>query len=111
MRPVVVSVGALGSSAVVPLDHYKQPFNVGVGVVLSAGATLTYTVEHTFNDPFDSSFSAATATWFPNTGLSAKTASSDGNYAYPVRAVRLTITAYTSGTATMTLIQAGMPGR
>jgi hypothetical protein len=72
---------------------------------------MTYTVEHTFSDPFDSGFSAATATWFPNTGLSAKTASSDGNYAYPVRAVRLTITAYTSGTATMTLLQAGMPGR
>jgi hypothetical protein len=111
MRPVVVSVGALGSSTVVPLDHYKQPFNVGVGVVLSAGATMTYTVEHTFSDPFDPAFVASSVTWFPNTGLSAKIASSDGNYAYPVRAVRLTITSYTSGTATMTLIQAGMPGR
>jgi len=111
MRPVVVRLTASGSSTVIPLDHYKQPFNVGVGVVLSAGATMTYTVEHTFDDPFDSGFSASSATWFSNSGLSSKTASSDGNYAYPVRAVRLTTNSYTSGTATMTVIQAGMPGR
>jgi len=111
MRPVRVTVGAEGASAPIPLDHYQGPFNVGIGVVLSSGATLTYSVEHTFDDIFAADFDASTATWFANSGLGAKQASLDGNYAFPVRAVRLNVTAYTDGTATMTVIQAGMPGR
>ena len=108
MRPVRVTVGSATSSAPIPLDHYRDPFNVGVGV--SVTGTLTYTVEHTFDDVFAEGFNPATATWFANSGLSAKTASLDGNYAFPVTAVRLRVSAYTSGSATMTIIQAGMPG-
>ena len=110
MRPIRVTVGSATSSAPIPLDHYQHPFNVGVAVVLSAGATLTYTVEHTFDDVFDKGFDPATASWFANSGLTAKTASLDGNYAFPVTAVRLRVSSYTGGTATMTLIQAGTPG-
>jgi len=71
---------------------------------------LTYTVEHTFDDVFDKNFDPATAAWFPNSGLSAKTASLDGNYAFPITAVRLNVSSYTGGSATMTVIQAGTPG-
>jgi len=110
MRPIRVTVGAQAVSAPIPLDHYRDPFNVGVGVKLSAGATLTYSVEHTFDDVFSESFNPSTATWYTNSGLGAKTASLDGNYAFPVTAVRLNVTAYTSGSATMTIIQSGMPG-
>ena len=111
MRPIRVTVGSATSSAPIPLDTYSDPFNVSIGVVLSAGATLTYTVEHTFDDVFAANFDPATATWFANSGLSAKTTSLDGNYVSPVTAVRLRISACTSGNATMTVIQAGMPGR
>ena len=111
MRPIRVTVGSQAASNVIPLDTYQDPFNVGIGVALSAGASLTYTVQHTFDDVQSESFSAATATWFPHATLAAKTASSDGNYAYPVTAIRLNVTAYTGGSATMTVIQAGMPGR
>jgi len=110
MRPTRVTVGAEGASAPIPLDHYRDPFNVGVAVVLSSGASLTYSVEHTFDDVFAKDFNPSTATWFTNSGLGAKTASLDGNYAFPVTAVRLNVTSYTGGDATMTVIQAGMPG-
>jgi hypothetical protein len=110
MRPIRVTVGALGASAPIPLDTYRGPFNVGVGVAVAAGSTLTYTVEHTFDDIYAPTFNAATAVWYSNTGLSAKTASDNGNYAFPVMAVRLNVTAYTSGSATMTVLQAGSPG-
>lgn len=106
-RPVRVTVGSVASSAVIPLNTYGDPFNVGIGCDVSAGASLTYTVQHTFDDVQSPTFNPATATWFSNSTIVAQTADKDGNYAYPVTAVRLTVTAWTSGTVTMTVIQAG----
>ena len=108
MRPIRVSVGSATVSQVIPLDQYISPFNVGLGVALSAGASLTYKVQHTFDDVFASSFSPATATWFDHATITGKTASSDGNYAFPVTAVRLNVTPWTSGTATLQILQAGI---
>lgn len=110
MRPIRVTVGSATSSAPIPLDTYRGPFNVGIGVVLSAGANLTYTVEHTFDNVFASGFDPDTATWFPNSGFTNQTTSRDGNYAFPIMAVRLRVSAWVGGTATMTVIQAGVPG-
>lgn len=111
MRPVRVTLSSVTVSAPIPLDTYADPFSVGIGVAMSAGASLTYNVQHTFDDVFSESFNPSTATWFTNSGLSAKTTSSDGNYSAPVTAIRLQVTAYVGGSATMTVIQAGMPGR
>lgn len=108
MRPVRVTVSSATVSLPIPLDQYETPFNVGLGVVLSGGASLTYKVQHTFDDVFLPTFDPSTATWFDHATLVAKTASSDGNYAYPVVAIRLNVTAFTSGTATMTVLQAGV---
>lgn len=108
MRPIRVSVGSATTSAVIPLDQYISPFNVSIGVALSAGAALTYKVQHTFDNVFATGFDPATATWYDHATLAAKTASSDGNYAYPVSAIRLNVTPYTSGSATMTVMQAGI---
>ena len=106
-RPVRVTLGAVAVSAPIPLNNYSTPFSVGVGCDISAGGSLTYSVEHTFDDPFSPTFNPATATWFQNTGLTAQTTDKDGNYTAPVTAVRLNVTAWTSGTVTMTVIQAG----
>lgn len=110
MRPVRYTVSSATSGAVIPLDQYIDPFNVSVAVVVSAGATLTFTVEHTYDDVFASTFSAASATWFPNSALAAKTASTEGNYVLPVTAIRLRVSAYTSGNATINVLQAGITG-
>lgn len=110
MRPIRVSVAAQAASAVVPLDSYNASFNVGIGVVLSAGSTLTFTVQYTYDDANATGFDPATATWFSLTALAGKTANTDAPLTTPVTAVRLSVTAYTSGRATMTVIQAGMPG-
>lgn len=105
MRPIVICMTGTGSSAVAPMDHYQTPFNVGIGVV--ASGTVNYTIQHTFDDVQDE---AVTPTWFSHPTLVALTTNADGNYAFPVRAVRLYINSG-DGTATLTLIQAGMPGR
>ena len=109
-RPIRVTVGSATTSAVIPLDSYRSPFNVGFGCALSAGASLTYKLQYTYDDVQAASFDAATATWFDHATMAAKTASSDANIVVPVTAVRLNVTAWTSGTATLTILQAGMSG-
>ncbi len=108
MRPIRVAVGSATTSAVIPLDQYISPFNVSVGVTLTAGANLTYKVQYTFDDVFASTFNPSTATWFDHATITGKTSSFDGNFAFPVTGIRLNVTPYTSGTATMNVVQAGL---
>lgn len=102
MRPISVTVTGAGVSSPIPMDYTLPGFSVGIGCVKTG--TVNYTVEHTFDNIWSTSFDPSTATWFPNTGLSAKTANADGNYAFPVRAIRLNV-ASSDGTVTMHVIQ------
>lgn len=104
MNPVVVTVTGVTTSRVIIPDWRCVPFAVGIGTVLTSG-TATWSVEHTFDDTFDPLFNPATAAWFPNSGITAKSANTDGNYAFPVRGIRLNVTAST-GSVTMTVVQA-----
>lgn len=98
------TVGSATSSAAIPVDWQQVPFAVSLACVVSAGATLTFKVQHTFDDIFDST---VTPTWFDHSSITGKTANTDGNYAFPVKAVRLTLTAWTSGTCTLKVLQGG----
>lgn len=100
MTPQVVSVGSVTTSAPIPLDYKQNPFSVAIAVTLGGGS-LTYKVQHTLDNIYDSSI---TPTWFDHSSVSG-TADKDGNYAFPVRAVRLNVTAWTSGSAKLTVLQ------
>ena len=104
-RPTSITVSSQTSSAAIPINYRggQGTFAIGIGCVVSAGGSLTYKVQHTFDDVFDSS---VTPTWFDHASITGKTANADGNYAYPIRAVRLTVTTYSSGNVTMTLVEA-----
>lgn len=103
--PVIIrSVTGVGTSAVHVPDTFQTPFNIGLGCVVTG--TVTFSVEHTFEDVFSPTFNPATATWFANSGLSSKSANADGNYAYPVNGIRLNVTAGT-GSVTLYILQAG----
>jgi hypothetical protein len=103
MRPTTASTtdatGAATVSAVVPLDYVQSPFNVGIGIVVTG--TVAVTVQHTFDNVQDA---GVTPVWLDHSSLAAKTANSDGNYAFPVRAIRLR-QATGNGSAVMTVIQ------
>lgn len=103
MRPQSIAVSSQAASNPVPLDWKRTPFAIGFCVELSGGATLTYTVQHTFDDINN----GETAVWFDHSSVTGKTANADGNYAFPVTAIRLNVTAYTSGTATLKALQGG----
>ena len=107
MRPFVASVSGVGVSPVYPPDNYVSPFNLALSVLVTG--TVTYTVQYTFDDVFSSGFSAASANWVDHPSLTTQTATKDSNIAYPVRGVRLNVTAGT-GVARFTVIQAGGGG-
>lgn len=101
MRAKKITVTGTGTSAWIPLDTKQAPFNVGIGCVLVSG-TATYSVEHTFDDVYDL---AVTPVAFSNSGITAATASKDGNYSAPVKAIRLNVTAGVAPVVAMTIIQ------
>ena len=95
------SQDGVGSSDPIVMNTNCTPFNVGFGVVTNG--TVDYTVQHTFDDP-----TGAISTWFNHPTVAAQIADADGNYAFPVTAIRITMNAGGTGTATLKLIQAGI---
>ena len=97
MRPQTLSQTGAGSTNGIVTDHYISPFNIGFGVVVSG--TVNYTVQHTFDG----------TNWFNHPDVVGQASNADGNYAFPVLLIRLTVNSG-SGTATLTAIQAGLVG-
>lgn len=102
-------VSSVTASEWIDVDLSRNPFNCAVYVELSPGATLTYTVQYTPveypNDPANtpSVFDISTLADIVDTqGAETLTA--------PCGGIRLNVTSYTSGTATLKVIQAGRWG-
>ncbi len=108
MRPVTVAVTGTGTgaSSLVVIDQYLGPANIGLGVIVTGAGT--YTVQHTFDDVFATTFDPSTATYFSHATLNGVGTNADGNYAFPPRGIRVFKTAGT-GTVSMTLVQSGRP--
>lgn len=104
MRRVTVSKTGTGSSPLAPMDQYISPFNVGMGVVVTG--TVNYSVQHTFDDIYDTTI---TPTFFTHPTLASLAVSADGNYAFPVSAIKVLVNSG-AGTATLTILQAGISG-
>ena len=100
MKVQTVSKTGSGSSSALVMNTNCTPFNVGFGVVVDG--TVNYTVEHTFDDP-----AVGFTTWFPHPTVATESADADGNYAFPVTGIRVTVNSG-GGTATMNLVQAGI---
>jgi len=103
---VEVGVAGTGISRAVPMDIHQNGFSVGLG--LDVTGTINATVQHTFDDPFSATFNPYTATWFDHSSIASKTADTDGNYAYPCRAIRLKVNSSSGGSAILTIIQSGI---
>lgn len=100
MKLQTVSKTGTGSSSALVMNTNISPFNVGFGVVVTG--TVTYTIQHTFDDP-----AVGFSVWYSHPTIAAKTDNQDGNYAFPVTGVKVLVTAG-AGTATLNLIQAGI---
>jgi hypothetical protein len=103
---VEIGVDGTCESGWLPVDHRTNDFGVALGVVVSSGATLTYDVQHTFDDVFQTPYVGEdTFTAFTHEQMNGKTANDDGNYAFPPMAVRFALTAHTSGSIVGNVIQ------
>ena len=100
MKVQTVSQTGAGSTTPFVMNTNCTPFNVGFGVKVTS--TVNFTVQHTFDDP-----AVGFTTWFPHPTIASLAANADGNYAFPVTGIRLTVNSG-GGTATLKLIQAGI---
>jgi hypothetical protein len=97
-------------------DTVTNPFSIGFGCI---SATGTYTVQHTFDKvmaaataayitgPYTGAYTynSSSNTWFDHPIVASETGNNDGNYAFPVSAVRVVMSA--EGAVTMKLWQSG----
>lgn len=84
---------AVAVSATFPLNWRERDFQVSLGLIITG--TINVTVQHTL-DALHAEY-VASPSWFPHSSLVSKTASADGNYAFPVTATRLLINSVTAG--------------
>ena len=80
------------------LVNWRQgpPFSISVGVDISG--TINYDVQHRFDNVWASAtVGQGDSGWFDHSSIAAKTADADGNYAYPVTAMRVLLNSLTAG--------------
>jgi hypothetical protein len=51
MRTTKVTLAAAGAGVWVPVDFWKAPFALDIGCIISSGASLTYKVQYTHDNP------------------------------------------------------------
>lgn len=90
------TVNSQTTSPWIPLDDNQAAFNVSVAVAVTG--TMTYTVQFTLDNIQDPS---VTPLAFDVPSLASKTASASTSLRSSVKAVRLNVTSYTSGSATI----------
>ena len=90
---ITVGTSGAGESAMRPMNLYQTPVNISLGFTISG--TVNYTVQHTFDDPFQTDSGIS---YFDHSELAAQAAAVDGNYAFPVTGIRVKIN---SGTGTV----------
>lgn len=93
---ITVGVVAQGRQYPIVPDLLQNPTTIAVAAVVTG--TISYTVQHTFNDP--QSGNPDTWTWIniEDTNMATATATKDSNYAFPPRAIAILIN---SGTGSL----------
>jgi archaellum component FlaF (FlaF/FlaG flagellin family) len=104
MRRMTETVSGVGTSPTLPMDYRAQVFNIGFGCEVTG--TVTFSVQHTFDDIYNP---AITPVWFNHAVVNGATANTDGNYAFPIAAMRLNVTAGT-GSVTINILSTSGQG-
>lgn len=87
MRLVTVRVSTTGTR-VIPLDVQNSTPGLAIGVVPLSG-TPSPTIQHSFNNPLENTWTEAGAHWFNHSTLVSVATTADGYYSYTVHALRI----------------------
>ena len=107
-RQTLTGNGATQNSTPILMDTHRNPFNVSLGVNTDGSAT-TVTVQYTLDDPlaaYATDF-GTDATWFTHSDISAVTADTDANFAFPVTGIRVQLGGTGTDIWVLTVLQAG----
>lgn len=104
---ITIGVNGTGISWPIAPDIHPVSFSIGLGINVTG--TIDVTVQHTFDDVQAAGYDpyASASSWIDHTSLIAKTADTDGNYAFPCRGIRLKVNSSASGTVILTVVQSG----
>jgi hypothetical protein len=89
----------------VPLDIYRHPFELGITGGVPSGASFTWGVETTLDNPEVAGFTEGSATKTTHATLTGKTTTTNGSQTIPCRLIRAKLTGYTSGTFSFQVLQ------
>lgn len=95
-----------GRSAVIAVDDFQAPFNVGFAAKITAG-TPTFSIQYSLDDPLAPGYDKDTALWFGVTGLTGVSANSSAALTVPCRAVCIFMATGQTGTVELKTVQAG----
>jgi hypothetical protein len=102
-----IGMTGVSVSNCVPMNWRANPFSVGL--LMDITGTINVTAQHTFGDVW-STIQPEKLTWMPHATIVSKTADTDSNYAYPIRATRVLVNSVTAASTTgfvYTIIQGG----
>lgn len=97
MKPTTVTVtaasGATAATNWVCMDRFPEDTDISFAVNVTAfGSGATYTVQHAFkNVPLEGTAALVSGDIFDHPTVSGQNAAADGNYAYPIAAMRLQV--------------------
>ena len=98
MTPALLTVNATGTSSIFTPDNAANPFDVGIGVNVTAGSsTVFWRIEHTFDNLNSPTATTVGINWFPNNAVGTSSTAGttavflDMNYAFPVTGIRLQV--------------------
>jgi len=100
MKTRTVTKNTVGFSTPILINTNLVPTDVGLAAVVTG--TITYTIQHSFDDP-----GVGLVKWFNNSALTNKTTSLEGSYTVPITAVRINVTAVSGGSVTLSVVQSG----
>lgn len=104
MKPNRVTL-ADGSIDPIPVNLYPEQIHISLYVKVTG--TITYDIEHTYDDVFAKGYDPAAGNWLVATGHADLTADKETEFTKPITAVRVTKTAG-GGSADIVCIQSGM---
>lgn len=105
--PDYISTTTVSCSATLNMDYRRNPMNASVAVTGSSSGTFTYSVLFTLDDQQNLTNIGSTRTpvFFPDANLNTVSSNGTTNYMFPVAGLRLSVTAISSATVTMVVMQ------